>query len=514
MGFSPDAGDPVPGLMRTFRLSERKARELEQTVPRIVKRRVPRSKGEKIAAALRRIGADVMVRPARHSQSMMAAVAPPEARAPAMSVMSPEESIPPGGSGPPGTSLPPAGSQFPVDSMAPAPPEEPQEYIPPEESVPDRRGPAFADVQAVRRRQAATRIAGSTSPSQPPLGALDQGDSSAPPPIAPARPPLPDIPKPSVLPVEARANSPEAWELDTTQPSGSGRAVSSGPPGDSDVPLPSDAPGPSGIPAGPSSVQVPIVVPRAPRDDIAMELDGPVRSAAQPPTSATARGPQRLPTPAGGSTVPTLASSAAPRPPAPSSGEWLGAALLFAVGGGFTALRLWRGQSVFYGNGGWLFGAWLDALFLATMVVGGWRLFAGLVLKHDSEMAADASKRMAWFVFPLAVLINYWGPFEPKRGFDEAGGTVDQRIAARGGKADACLDTALTDESCADCCDSNYEMTDGDCLCDVPIRCLEGNKGVSECRACCQKELGRPARGVVFTSEHGCICDANRTLIE
>ncbi len=535
MSFSPDAGDPVPGLMRTFRLDEEKARELEQTVPRIVKRRVPKAKGEKIARALRKLGGEVMVRPARMSSGMMEAVTaseppPPKPRAPAMSILAPVDSLAPGVSELPGASAPPpssltpgasevpASSQFPVDSMPPGPRVEPQEFIPPEESQPDRPIPP----QVMRRRQAATRIAGSSSQSEPP-GALfgRRKGSAAPPALSPARRPLPKIPAPAALPIaDEEPASPDAWELDTHRPLGSGRPHSSGPPGVSDAPLdsvaparPAAAPGPSGAPPQP---EVPIVVPR-PAEPLAMELDGPVR---QPTPVAGTAIPPRPGTPATGTALGSLApgsmgagSMPAPASP-PSSRAWMAAAALLAVGLLFTGLRLSRGQSIFYGNGGWLFGAWLDAFLLASIVVGGWRLFSTLALGQDGEMAATASNRMAWFVFPIALAINWWGPLEANNTPSGLGGTVDQRIASQEGKADACLDTALTDASCADCCDSEYEMVDGDCVCDVPFRCLEGHKSIEDCRACCQKGLGRPARGIVFTSEQGCICDAHRELIE
>lgn len=544
MSFSPDAGDPVPGLMRTFRLDEEKARELEQTVPRIVKRRVPKDKGEKIARALRKLGGEVMVRPARKSSGMIPAVTgselpPPKPRAPAMSVLAPEESLVPGASGPPGTSgIPkstaspraselPASSQFPVDSLPPGPAEEPQEFIPPEESRPDAPVP----VQALRRRHAATRIAGSSSRSEPPGGLFrPQRSSSAPPALTPARPPLPKIPAPGALPADEAppSMSPDAWELDTDRPVGSGRPISSGPPGASEKPKAPVGPAHAASPA-PSEApprEVPVVVPTtSPNAPMAMELDSPVRQRTPPagtpvartgtPAAGTPVAPAmgRVGTPAAGSPIGSMAPGSMPASP-PSSREWIGAGLLFAVGALFTGIRIWRGQSIFYGNGGWFLGAWLDATLLAAMVVGGWRIFAVLALDHDTELAADTSKRMAWLVFPLALAINWWGPFEAKVDLTGLGGTVDQRIAAMGGKADACLDTALTDESCADCCDTQYEMDDGDCLCDVPFRCLEGQTSIEECRACCQKELGRAARGIVFTSEQGCICDAYRELIE
>lgn len=533
MGFSPDAGDPVPGLMRTFRLEEAKARELEQTVPRIVKRRVPKAKGEKIARALRKLGGEVMVRPARMSSGMMEAVStseppPPKPRAPAMSILAPADSLVPSVSEPPGTSVAPpssmapradselpASSQFPVDSMPPGPAEEPREFIPPEESQPDHPIP----LQVMRRRHAATRIAGSSSQSEPPgalFGRRKKG-SSAPPGLSPARPVLPKIPAPAALPAaDETSASPDAWELDTDRPVGSGAPQSSSPPGLSDAPPLASAAPAAPEPAEPPPPAVPIVVPRPP-EPVAMELDGPVR---QPTPVAGTAIPPRLGTPAAGTPLGSLApgsmspgSMPAPASP-PSSRAWLGAAALLAVGLLLTGLRLSRGQSIFYGNGGWLFGAWLDAFLLASIVVGGWRLFSTLVLGQDGEMAANASNRMAWFMFPIALAINWWGPLESNDAPSGLGGTVDQRIASMEGKADACLDTALTDASCADCCDTEYEMDDGDCVCDVPFRCLEGNKSIEDCRSCCQKALDRPARGVVFTSEQGCICDAHRELIE
>lgn len=61
--FAPRAGEsPEVGLVRLFRLHPLRAAELVQSVPRVVKRRLPRLQAERYAVALRDIGAEVELR--------------------------------------------------------------------------------------------------------------------------------------------------------------------------------------------------------------------------------------------------------------------------------------------------------------------------------------------------------------------------------------------------------------------------------------------------------------------
>ncbi|MEM6789392.1 MAG: hypothetical protein AAF715_17865 [Myxococcota bacterium] len=615
MGFSPDAGDPVPGLMRTFRLEEQKARELEQTVPRIVKRRVPRPKGEKIARALRKLGADVMVRPARHSQSMMAAVgaAPPvpEARAPAMSVLAPEESLAPGVSGAPHDSMAPARSLGPgtslqpEDSMAPpasapparevgpppaasfqraagrtglvpseipsdltddervppasvfpvdeAPPSsgEPAEYIPPEESSPHLPPPPNAQL---RRRQAATRIAGSAAAAATRREPVETGRREAgrreeveagrretaalrSDVAAAGRSDVAAAGRRDVAAarreIEPPVAGPDTWELAPT-PRPSPPPTPTPPPAHAPIELDRPARPVREAPSASLTTDVAAAGPDAGRGVAAgqppesftpeVDLDGPIRT----PRAATPASPSLRPvSPEGrgglgvvGSHAPLGPGADGPASPArtaPPPGRglpWLAPALLVGVGLGFTALRWWRGTSIFFGNAGWLFGVWLDASLVAATVVGGLRLLGVVFGTADDTWELRNARPVSFVAFAGAMIMNLWGPFEPRGQLRGLGGTVDQRIAALEGKAEACLDTARTDGACADCCDGDYEVDEGECLCDVPFRCLEGNREIAACRACCQAQLGRSARGMLFTSEQGCICDADRSLIE
>jgi hypothetical protein len=204
--------------------------------------------------------------------------------------------------------------------------------------------------------------------------------------------------------------------------------------------------------------------------------------------------------------------SAAPLPvmPAPAGvGAYLPSVLAIALGLATLFVRLAMRQSIFYGNATWYIGAPVDGIALAAFGTGVAQ-FLRVRVGQGGEGFFAANKRLALLLFPLALGINllvYWLRPSPRR----LSGTLTERIDALQTLAATCRRTAAKDAACADCCGGGYAFT-GVCECLVPSRCSEGDASDEACARCCKEDDKTSFRH--FSKEHGCVCNADRSLFD
>jgi hypothetical protein len=485
-GFSIEAGDPVPELMRLFGISEERARKLAAAVPVVVKRNTTREKATKFSRSLAKIGAHVEVLASADGETSGFSERPP-----ARTARSVEPSRRRTGRG--------------LERHASSP--EMPAFDPQSQSELPRRRESSSAMPAVNEP-----LPDDDGFRHPSSSGLDALSASAPPPRRHSDHRMPAIPGRGPDPFDAdelsvpfleddpvdRYDTPSALDRGPAvrpqrRPAVVGSSRSERPPGMEDlddlgagIPMASEAPG-QFIPA---QTGVPSVAPAGLRPDSLKPggLSGP------PPAMSGA--PSVAPPP-----LPSLAPDGlAPEPPPP--GDYKPPIALVVVGLLFIVWRIAIDSSMFLGKASWVFGVWVEAAALAGLTAGIMRIVA-IRDGRGYEPFISNNRYIIAGAVPLALLINW--AVASSRLKPALEGSLDARLEVVNKIADACQRTAKDKGSCDECCEGKMVFTDS-CECIVPWHCTEGDTNAEACKACCH-EGGGEQMNYQLIHNQGCVCN-------
>lgn len=470
-GFAPEVADPVPELMRLFRIPEDRARKLAESVPVAVKKNATHGVAEKFSRGLEKIGALVEIRAAGETSGTWSE------RPPSRSARSVAPSRQRTGRGLERLSSSPELPAF--DAM-------------PADGLPRRRtasGQLEAVLDLPPRR-----------PSSPSMEALD----AAPP--APRRRSQATMPATSAVVASVLApapNGPEEAALPRRQKATAflGSTAVSEPAGEVGLERP---------PPPPAELELPPPRSIPPARSAPAPLPRPPRRAAEPPAPMSGVPRSVIPAPLPGAPrVPPASFEPAPASEPARRRRGTLAPIAVAVGGVLIiAWRLSARSSIFQGNASWIFGVWLEASALAMIAAGGMSWLAAREGKRDEAFSGQGRLALA-LVFPVAFLVN-WAVASTGDEREVIPGSLEARIETLNTLADACERTAKDAASCKTCCQSEM-VFDGVCACQVPWRCRDGDGSAEACGRCCRDEAGADVTHTLVRGR-GCVCDDDGSL--
>jgi hypothetical protein len=122
----------------------------------------------------------------------------------------------------------------------------------------------------------------------------------------------------------------------------------------------------------------------------------------------------------------------------------------------------------------------------------------------ERQIADNPPMSLARMILVIALLALSLGSACRKRGTDPA-------LVNKTAVADTCKTAARTRDACKRCCPEaggwQFSPTTG-CVCFVPVRCSGGDKDLSACGTCCERQgsRGQVLVGPVFDTRRGCSC--------